>query len=72
MLTFPSEVRTVRNRSVSGATIVLFVNRYATLANRLVRLIQMHSWFGEKEAQADLVSAKHRHLDMYMSSLSSN
>lgn len=34
------------------------INRYVVLANRLVRLIQLVSWSGWKEDQADYVRTR--------------
>ncbi|GJE93317.1 hypothetical protein PsYK624_094760 [Phanerochaete sordida] len=53
ILTFSQEVGCVWNRKFTGASLLFIINRYVVLANRLVRLIQLVSWSGWKEGQAD-------------------
>lgn len=56
MLTLSQEISTVWQRRFSGATVIYLLSRYTVLVNRLVRLVQVVSWRGFEEAQADLVS----------------
>lgn len=55
LLTFAQEVKCIWSRKLTGASLLYVLNRYAVLLNRLVRLIQLISWKGFTEAEADHV-----------------
>lgn len=55
LLTFAQEVKCIWARKPTGASFLFALNRYAVFVNRLVRLVQLMSWKGFLEKDADRV-----------------
>ncbi|KIP07078.1 hypothetical protein PHLGIDRAFT_118417 [Phlebiopsis gigantea 11061_1 CR5-6] len=53
LLTFAQEVKCIWARKPTGASFLFALNRYAVFVNRLVRLVQLMSWKGFLEKDAD-------------------
>ena len=55
-ITMSEEVKFLAGRPMTAGIAVFLVNRYATLLNRLARLVQFVNWSDYSEAEADQVS----------------
>ena len=55
LLTFAQEIKCIWARKPTGASFLFALNRYAVFVGRSVRLVQLMSWHGFLEKDADLV-----------------